>query len=121
MRVAVANDYELVIAGLAALLEPFCDRVEVADAIIVGQPLSDPVDLVLYDTFGREGLADVALRALIDTPGVRRVAVYTLSVTPDVRAAAVDVGAVGLISKRLRAPSLSTPWSGWPAGPHRRR
>ena len=122
LRVAVANDYELVIAGLTAVLEPFDDRVEVVDAIIIGEPVAEPVDIALYDTFGREGLADMVLRSLVDTPGVRRVAVYTLSMTPAMREAAIDSGAVGLISKRLAEWSWSMRWSGWPVGPrHRRR
>ena len=33
VRVAIVNDYELVVVGVAALLEPFRDRVEVVEEI----------------------------------------------------------------------------------------
>lgn len=106
VRVAVANDYDLVVAGLAALLAPYRDRVEVADAIVAGQPVDGPVHVALYDTFGREALTQDALTALRSTPGVERVAVYTLCNDERVHEAAREGGAVAVISKRLTAPQL---------------
>src|SRR5688500_1911034 len=82
IRVAVANDYELVIAGLAAMLQPYQHRVEVADAVLVGQPVSEPVDVVLYDTFGRVEAASDAVNELLSTGNVGQVVVYTRSPRP---------------------------------------
>ncbi len=42
VRVAAVNDYEIIVAGVAAMLRQFPDRLEVVDQIIVGEPLSEP-------------------------------------------------------------------------------
>src|SRR5689334_18927849 len=93
-RIAVVNDYEIVVAGLAALLEQFPDQLDVVEQLIVGEPLTEAVDVALYDTYGRVGIATPTLRALHDTPGVRHVAVFSLDLGPDLiaegRSAGVD-------------------------------
>jgi len=106
VRVAVANDYELVIAGLRAMLEPFNNRVEVVDAILVGEPLRSPVDVVLFDTFGRPDDAISGVKRLLDTDGVGRVALFTGAPRPTQVAAALDAGAAGVLSKARPAASL---------------
>jgi DNA-binding NarL/FixJ family response regulator len=104
VRVAVANDYELVIAGLRAMLEPF-DRVEVVDAVIVGEPLQVPTDVVLFDTFGRPD--DVGgVQTLLDTEGVGRVAVYTGAPRAAQVANALEAGASAVLSKARPATAL---------------
>ena len=55
IRVAVVDDYDLIVDGLAAMLEKFPDRVEVCDRIIVGEPVRSAVHVALYDTYGRTG------------------------------------------------------------------
>jgi len=46
VRVALANDYLVVVAGLAALLEPFADRVDVVDWLLVAdQPVAPQLAL----------------------------------------------------------------------------
>ncbi len=52
VRVAIVNDYELVVVGVAALLEPFRDRVQVVE-IDSNLPVLRDVDVILYDTFGQ--------------------------------------------------------------------
>ena len=63
-RVAAVNDYELIVAGLAELLARFPDRLVVCDRIVLGEPIDTPIDVALYDTYGRVGIAAPALRAL---------------------------------------------------------
>lgn len=106
VRVAVANDYELVIAGVRAMLEPFHDRVEVVDAIVVGEPLKAPADVVLFDTFGRPDDAVGGVKRLLDTPGVARVVLYTGAPRPTQVGAALDAGASGVLSKARPAAAL---------------
>ncbi len=101
VRVAAVNDYELVVAGLAALLSRFPDRLLVVDAIIIGEEVAAPVDVALYDTYGREGIAAPALRALAQTPRIAHVAVFSLDLHPDLIAEARTAGAHGFISKSL--------------------
>ena len=106
MRVAVVNDYELIVDGMASLLGRFPDRILVVDRIIVGEPLDAPVDVALYDTYGRRGLADAALRSLVSTPLVRRVAVFSLDSNADLVETARACGAHGVISKALPAEGI---------------
>lgn len=106
VRVALANDYELVLAGVAAMLDPFHDRVVVVDGILVGQAVTDPIDLVLFDTFGRIGDGADGIRELRQTPGIGRVAVYTSTARPPQVSAARDAGASAVLSKSRPAASL---------------
>jgi DNA-binding NarL/FixJ family response regulator len=105
-RVAVVNDYEVVVAGLAAILEPFSDKVELADAFTIDDPVTTPVDIALYDTFGREGLEEVQLQKLLGRSEVARVAVYSFNFDDDSVQAALDAGASGYLSKATSAKEL---------------
>lgn len=106
VRVAVANDYELVIAGVRAMLEPFSDKIDVVDTIVVGEPLHSPADVVLFDTFGRSDDATGGVKRLLDTEGVGRVVLYTGAPRPAQVAAALDAGACGVLSKARPASAL---------------
>ena len=101
VTVAVVNDYELVVAGVAALLGQFPDMLTVVEKVIMGQPITHSVDVALYDTYGRVGIAAPALRALRDTPEVRHVAMFSLDLGPDLIAEGRSAGADGFISKTL--------------------
>lgn len=107
MRVAVVNDYELVVAGLEALLSGFTDRLTVVEAILVGEPVRHRVDVALYDLYGRAGVAAPSLRALADDPNVDRVSVFALDLTPDLVADGRAAGASGFISKALPADQIA--------------
>lgn len=106
VRVAVANDYELVIAGVKAMLEPFADRVAVVDTIIVGEPIEQPVDIVLFDTFGRADDALDAMKRLVEAPEVGKVVLFTGAPRPAQVGAALDDGAAGVLSKARPASAL---------------
>jgi DNA-binding NarL/FixJ family response regulator len=106
VKVAVANDYELVIAGLEAMLRPYAERVQVAASLLVGEDLAAPVDIVLYDTFGRPDDGVIAIKQLLATDGVGKVAVYTGSPRPAQVAASIDAGASAVLAKTRSAASL---------------
>ena len=106
-RVAVANDYEIVVAGLAAMLDRH-DDIEVVDMFIVGEEApSEPIDVVLYDTFGRDGVDQDQLKTLVGTPMVRHVVVYTLSWADPLTQDALRHGASGVLSKALDGDELA--------------
>jgi len=107
VRVAAVNDYALIVAGVVELLSRFPDRLEVVDAIVIGEEVSAPVDVALYDTFGREGVASTALRTLVDTPKIDRVAVFSLDLHPDLISEARTAGASGFISKSLSGEEIA--------------
>src|SRR5581483_8137228 len=104
IRVAVANDYEIVVVGLAAML----DRHDDVDMFVVGEESpTEPIDVVLYDTFGREGVDHDQLKILLETPNVRHVAVFTLSWAEPLTEAAVGLGVSGVLSKALDGEELA--------------
>jgi DNA-binding NarL/FixJ family response regulator len=107
IRVATVNDYELVVAGVAALLGQYPDRLEVCDAVVIGEPIPEPVDVVLFDTFGRVHLASEALGWLIGHEMVDKVAVFSLSLSPQTIAEARDMGVDGFISKTLPGDDIA--------------
>jgi DNA-binding NarL/FixJ family response regulator len=105
--VAAVNDYELIVAGLARLLSQFPDQLETCDTVVVGEPIKVPVDVALYDTYGRVGIAAPALRALAETPEIGRVALFSLDLSPDLISEGRSAGATGFISKGLSGQEIA--------------
>lgn len=107
IRVAVANDYEIVVAGLAAMLSRH-DDLEVVDMFIVGdESPSVPIDVVLYDTFGREAIDQGQLKELVSAPLVGHVVVFTLSWADPLTQEALQQGVSGVLSKTLDSDELA--------------
>ena len=108
IRLAVIDDYEVVVNGLAKMLERYRDRVEVAELDIEG-PMSTvehPVDIALYDTFGQAQGEPEALAHLLKEPRVDKVVVYTWNFQPDLVRRSLDAGVRGYLSKTLPAGEL---------------
>jgi DNA-binding NarL/FixJ family response regulator len=105
--VAAVNDYELIVEGVASMLRRFPDQLRVRDRIVIGEDLDGPVDVALYDTYGRVGIAAPALRALVDNAQIARVAVFSLDFRPELVAEARAVGASGFISKTLPGKDIA--------------
>ena len=75
--IALANDFELVMLGLARLLAPHADRVRVRDVVVRSEPITEPVDVVLFDVFAHPDDGFRELAPLVDDPLVAHVAVFT--------------------------------------------
>jgi DNA-binding NarL/FixJ family response regulator len=101
VRVAAVNDYDLVVDGVAALLCRYPDRLLVCERILVGEPIEVPIDVALYDTFGRVGDTEEPLRRLVEDDLVVRVAVFSFDFRPELITWARAAGASGFISKAL--------------------
>ncbi|WP_028644062.1 response regulator transcription factor [Nocardioides sp. URHA0020] len=99
VRVAINDDYELVVAGIAALLAPYADRVQVVEFDSNKQTISE-VDIVLYDTFGQEQGGDIDVTGLSAT-GEPRVVVFTWNLQREVVEAATAAGAAGYLWKGM--------------------
>lgn len=107
VRVTVANDFVVVVAGLAAMLVPFADRVEVVDMVLLGRDESSPpVDVVLFDTFGRPELGVGDISRLLANPAFRHVVVYTGETSPSAVSRMLAAGASGFFSKDLPPATL---------------
>ncbi len=107
VRIAVANDFDLVVAGVAALLAEFAPRLEVTELVVGQEELDEPVDVVLFDTYGRAEMGLDRVRQLQGMVNVRRVAVYTLSWDADLVRDVLDSGADAVLSKTLPAIQLA--------------
>jgi DNA-binding NarL/FixJ family response regulator len=105
LRVAVVNDYEVIVAGVRGMLEPHRDRVDVVE-IDVEQDPDHVVDVALFDTYGHPLLGLDRVRALVADDRVGAVAIYTWTLSGASRAAAHRAGARGLIGKALPAGEL---------------
>lgn len=105
IRVALINDYEVVVRGLASMLRSYQDQVEVVE-LDANRNVGSRVDIALFDTFaGTQGDRDeVAL--LSRNPMVGKVVVYSWSLDEHLVTAALANGATGYVSKGLPAAGL---------------
>lgn len=107
VKVAVANDYELVVAGLARLLSRFDQQVSVVQQVLLGDAIvAGPIDVLLYDTYGRTGVIDQAIDLLAD-PLINRLAVFSLQMSDQLIADGLEAGASGFISKALTGAEIA--------------
>ncbi|MDN4160412.1 response regulator transcription factor [Nocardioides abyssi] len=104
IRVAVANDYELVVAGLAAMLAPFSEQVEVVE-LDSGVPVAGDVDVVLFDTFAQGDGEHVDLADILGSQEAK-VVVYSWNVDPDVVDRTIDRGVAGYLYKGVGAEEI---------------
>jgi len=105
ITVALVDDYDVVLLGVAQMLDQYRDRVVVAE-IDSNEPLDDPVDIVLYDSFAQPESDHEEIRVLVENPRARRVVVYTWNFHPDLVDSARRQGACGYLSKTLTARDL---------------
>ncbi|WP_091110805.1 response regulator transcription factor [Nocardioides psychrotolerans] len=102
IRLAIVDDYAVVVAGVAALLaEEHIDVVETGASQTV---LSD-VDVVLYDTFGQVQGSGIDLQDFVRDSGAH-VVVYSWNVQPEMIVQALTGGARGYLSKVLTGPQV---------------
>lgn len=107
LRVALVNDFEVVVRGLHAMLAPFDDRVSVVE-LGAQVDVEQPVDVTLYDTFSEPQVDSEEMDEVLgsDDPGV--VAVYTWNVQPALVEIALAKGCRGYIGKTVSGAELVT-------------
>ena len=103
--VALVDDYDVVLAGVANMLDRYRDRVLIAE-IDANTALHDTVDIVLYDSFAQPESDYEEISALVANPRARRVVVYTWNFHPDLVDSARRQGVHGYLSKTLSAREL---------------
>jgi len=103
IRVAIVNDYEIVVAGVAAVLAPHRDRVTVVE-LAAGVPAISDVDVVLYDTYAAQRGAGVPTADLV--PADAHLVVFSWDEDASLVAASLAAGASGYISKGATAVEL---------------
>jgi DNA-binding NarL/FixJ family response regulator len=105
ITVALVDDYDVVLTGVAHMFERYRDRVVIVE-IDSNEPVTDPVDVVLYDSFAQPESDQDEIAVLLNNPRARRVVVYTWNFHPDLITRARDQGVHGYLSKTLPARDL---------------
>ena len=105
VTVAILNDYEVVVRGVHAMLEPFADRVEVVE-VAAGVPVRSDVDVVLYDTFSAPQVDSADFDLAIGRDGFGAVCVYSWDTDARLVEIALSKGCRGYLDKGLEAGEL---------------
>ncbi|MGZ4707605.1 MAG: LuxR C-terminal-related transcriptional regulator [Acidimicrobiales bacterium] len=105
VRLALVDDYEVVLRGLAHMLAAFPDQVEVVE-IEANDPVTVDVDIALYDTFAQSEVDRDGIDTVLANRHARRVVVYTWAFAPHLIELALEKGAAGYLSKTLSAAEL---------------
>lgn len=105
ITVALVDDYDVVLKGLAHLFDEYRDRIVIAE-IDANAAVSDPVDVVLYDSFAQPESDHHEIGTLLENPRARRVVVYTWNFHPELLQQARRQGVHGYLSKTLTAAQL---------------
>jgi DNA-binding NarL/FixJ family response regulator len=105
ITIALVNDYEIVVMGIAQILEQYRDRVVIAE-LDTNKPVSDMVDIALYDSFAQPESDHDEISVLVRNQRARRVAVYTWNFDPELIKSARKQGVHGYLSKALPACDL---------------
>jgi DNA-binding NarL/FixJ family response regulator len=106
VTIALVNDYELVLAGLAGMLRPYRDRLIVLDHAVERTPDRN-VDVSLFDTYGAAADQLQRVRELAEDPSAGAVIVFSFSTHPDLVHEALGAGAAGFVSKTVRGRQLA--------------
>jgi DNA-binding NarL/FixJ family response regulator len=107
ITVALVDDYDVVVKGVANMLDPYRDRVVIAE-LDSTMAVNDAVDIVLYDSFAQPESDHEEIGVLVANPRASRVVVYTWNFHPDLVESARRHGAHGYLSKTLPARDLVT-------------
>lgn len=107
IRLAIVDDYDVVVAGVAQMFRAYTDRVRVVD-LAANEPVTVDVDIALYDTFAQGEADSTDLDVVLANPLAGRVVVYTWVFDERVIDAALRKGVGGYLSKTLPAAQLVT-------------
>ena len=105
IRIAVVNDYEIVVRGIAAMLESFSDRIRVVE-IDSSKPVVSDVDIALYDTFGQPQGSQVRPSEILGASSSAKLVIYSWNVQADLIEGTFTTGARGYIPKSVSGEEL---------------
>ena len=91
ITVALVDDYDVVVMGVANMIDRYRDRVVIAE-LDSTMPVEDTVDIVLYDSFAQPEADHEEIATLVANPRAHRVVVYTWNFHPDLIASAQQHG-----------------------------
>ncbi len=103
IRLALVDDYPIVLSGLEQMLAPYADRVVVVE-LDNRLTVESEVDIILLDMFGAVAGEGIGVSDLVGGPG--RVVVYLWALNEESAQHALDQGASGCLSKALSGAEL---------------
>ncbi len=102
IRLAIVDDFAVVVAGVASLLAD--ERIDVVETA-AGLPVITDVDVVLYDTFGQVHGQGIDLVDFV-RDSCAKVVIYSWNLRPELIERAIAEGASGYLSKVLTGPAI---------------
>ena len=105
VTVALVNDYEIIVHGLAATLSHYSDRVEIVE-INVGDEPHRKADVALFDTFAGRRYAIDRAREMVRDGYVDHVLLYTWDAAAEFLSLADDAGVSGVVLKSQTGSAL---------------
>ncbi len=105
LTLAILNDYEVVVRGVAAMLAPFEEQVTVVE-LDSGLGVSQPVDIALYDAYTMEGLDDGTVAAVAEDPNVGKLVVFSEPLPQEAVDHMLQLGAAAVLPKSLGGREL---------------
>jgi two-component system, NarL family, response regulator LiaR len=106
VRLAIIDDYEVVVRGLANMLTSSSDQFTIVE-LDSGTRVEEDVDIALYDTFAQAQGDGPAVAELVASPHVGKVVVYSWNVQQRLVDAALQRGVAGYVSKSLGGAELA--------------
>jgi DNA-binding NarL/FixJ family response regulator len=105
ITVALVDDYDVVVRGVANMFDQYSDRVMIAE-LDSNEPVVEAVDIAMYDSFAQPESDHDEIAALVANRRARRVVVYTWNFHPELVRGAQQQGVHGYLSKTLPAREL---------------
>jgi NarL family two-component system response regulator LiaR len=105
IRVALVNDYEIVLEGLRAFLRPYEPEIRVVELKVKAKP-ERSVDVTLFDTYGEAEAMRQRARDLASDPSNGAVVVFSFSDDAALAHSLLRTGAQGFISKATPASQI---------------
>ncbi|NHI20779.1 response regulator transcription factor [Phycicoccus endophyticus] len=105
VRVALVNDYDIVVQGLARMFEPFRDRVHLVE-FDSRMPVERRVDVLLYDTFAQDQADRASIAEILAAGEADRIVLYSWNTHESLARTALERGAAGYLSKGMTAEQL---------------
>ena len=105
IRVALVNDYEIVLQGLRALLRPYAPGIRVVELDVQTMPDST-VEVTLFDTYGEASRIRERVEHLASDPANGAIIVFSFSDDVAFANSLVRAGAQGFISKAIPATQI---------------
>jgi hypothetical protein len=109
ITIALVNDYDIVVMGVAHILEQYGDRVVIAE-LDTNKPVSDIVDIALYDSFGQPESDHDEISVLVRNQRARRVGSTPGTSTPSSSRAPASKAFTGICQRHYRRATWYPPW-----------